>query len=355
MEPQPATIDERQPSPPVEQDSEVTNDPPVHPYSNIPEARFAPAVSDKSTGPSTTSKGKEPSYRTVVPIQDPKIIDDVYKRAMKAPSVTVSHEELLSLSPDLRQRHRDQVTPKRVVTNSMEVVSTNFAGIMPFAQYELDIAEPDDKHLSATPPASSAAPQPQPIILQDPIEQYINNLRPGETEDPDILKVAKESHALRSIDLLIDNQEYIEAILDPGSQIIAMSEAVCHHLGLQYDPRIRLHMQSANGEVDESLGLARNVSAHIGNIVVYIQVHVIRSPAYDILLGRPFDVLTCSIVRNFPNEAQTITISDPNTGLVSTIPTKPRGRPRHYLSHSAMPVVPVNFAQSGNFRVASRI
>ena len=105
IEPQPATIDECQPSPPVEQDSEDTNDPPVHPYSNIPEVRFAPAVSNKSTGPSTTSKGKEPSYFTIIPIQDPKIIDNVYKRAMKALSVTVSHEELLSLSPDLRQRH----------------------------------------------------------------------------------------------------------------------------------------------------------------------------------------------------------------------------------------------------------
>ena len=135
MEPQPATIDKRQPSPPVKQDSEVTNDPPVHPYSNIPKACFAPAVSNKSTGPSTTSKGKEPSYRTVVPIQDPKIIDDVYKRAMKVPSVTISHEELLSLSPDLRQRHRDQVTLKCFVMNSMDVVSTNFASIMPFVEY----------------------------------------------------------------------------------------------------------------------------------------------------------------------------------------------------------------------------
>ena len=61
--------------------------------------------------------------------------------------------------------------------------------------------------------------------------------------------------------MLIDNQEYVEAIVDPGSQIIAMSEAVCHDLGLQYNLCIRLYMQSANGEVDQSLGLARNVPA----------------------------------------------------------------------------------------------
>ena len=133
-----------------------------------------------------------------------------------------------------------------------------------------------------------------------------------------------------------------------------MSEAVCHDLGLQYDPRIRLYMQSTNGEVDQSLGLARNVPARIGTIVIYIQVHVIRSPAYDILLGRPFDVLTWSIVRNFANEAQTITISDPNSGMVTTVPTKPRGKPRHHLPVPAMQYSKAAFPESANFRIASR-
>ena len=58
---------------------------------------------------------------------------------------------------------------------------------------------------------------PQPIILQDPIKQYINNLQPEETEDLNILKVVKELHVLHSIDLLINNQKYIAVILDPGS------------------------------------------------------------------------------------------------------------------------------------------
>ena len=53
-----------------------------------------------------------------------------------------------------------------------------------------------------------------------------------------------------------------------------------------YDPSIILNMQSANGEVNQSLGLARNVAMQIGNITLYIQIHIICSPAYDILLGR---------------------------------------------------------------------
>jgi hypothetical protein len=43
-----------------------------------------------------------------------------------------------------------------------------------------------------------------------------------------------------------------------------------------------------------------------------------------VLLGRPFDILTESVVRNFANEDQTITIHDPNTGQRSTIPSLPR-------------------------------
>ena len=55
-----------------------------------------------------------------------------------------------------------------------------------------------------------------------------------------------------------------------------------------YDPAIKLNMQSANGTRDWSLGLARNVPFTIGTITLYLQVHIIDSPAYDILLGRPF-------------------------------------------------------------------
>ena len=81
-----------------------------------------------------------------------------------------------------------------------------------------------------------------------------------------------------------------------------MSEDTCHRLGIAYDPSIKLNMQLANGDIDQSLGLARNISFQIGPITVYLQVHVIRSPAYDILLGQPFNILTESVVRNFVNE-----------------------------------------------------
>ena len=62
-------------------------------------------------------------------------------------------------------------------------------------------------------------------------------------------------------------------------------------------------------------------------------MHVIHDPAYDILLKRPFDVLTESVARNFRNEDQTITIKDPNNGMIITILTMPRSLARHQLHH----------------------
>ena len=126
----------------------------------------------------------------------------------------------------------------------------------------------------------------------------------------------------------VNGNNPVESVVDPGSSIVAMSEEICHELGLAYDPSIRIPLQSVNGGIDESLGLARNVPCGVGSIVLYIQIHIIRNPAYDILLGRPFDVLTESSVKNYQNEAQTITIFDPNSTRTCTIPTIPRSHQR---------------------------
>ncbi|KAJ7434588.1 hypothetical protein FB451DRAFT_1012096, partial [Mycena latifolia] len=88
----------------------------------------------------------------------------------------------------------------------------------------------------------------------------------GVLPDPGELAVAVDSCAIRSVMPIVDNQERIECIYD-----------------------------------------------------------TVRAPAYDILLGRPFDKLTESRVVNSANGDQTITIRDRNTGEELTIPTVPRG------------------------------
>jgi hypothetical protein len=239
--------------------------------------------------------------------------------------ITITQRELLSLSPEVRSQVREITTTCRIPTTTTTADQHTFQ-VEEEDESDSDIM-PSIPHFSL-PVVHHRTPPEGSIIVPDPIETYYRSLGPDQTPDYDKLIVAKDSSAVRSIFSLVDNSQKKECILDPGCQIVAMSEETCHDLGLAYDPRIKLHMQSANGNLDWSLGLARNVPFLIGTITLYMQVHVIRSPAYDILLGRPFDILTESIVRNFANEDQTITINDPNTGQRATVPTLPRGTSR---------------------------
>jgi hypothetical protein len=274
---------------------------PAHPFANVKETSYQPPHEcNFAAAPTKPAKDKEPAYHYVAPIQNPCPVIDVYNKSMQAPLVTLSPEELFAISPEVRNRLHEAITPKRVLNKT---VST----------HALIEQVSDDKETSITVP--------------DVYETYINSLAPKERPIP--LNVAQELHALWSITIVINNREEVEGIIDPGSQIIAMSEVVCHDISLAYDPSIKLNMQSANGEIDQSLGLSRNVPCKINTITLYLQIHIIRSPAYDILLGRPFNILTESTVKNFPNEDQTITIVDPNTKHSVTIPTLPR-TPLHH-------------------------
>jgi hypothetical protein len=169
------------------------------------------------------------------------------------------------------------------------------------------------------------------IFLADPYETYLNALGPGDEPKPFV--VVKESNSIRSVVMDINGKDSVESVVDSGSAIIAMAEAVCHKLALCYDPTVTILMQSANGGIDHSLGLAHNVPCEISNITLYMQIHIIRNPAYDILLRCPFDVLTESVIQNYRNEAQTITIRNLNSSCTATIPTIPCSHHRRMVFH----------------------
>jgi hypothetical protein len=142
------------------------------------------------------------------------------------------------------------------------------------------------------------------------------------------LLVAKESHALRAITPKIEGLHEVECILDSGSQIVSISEAVWHTLNCELNLLWKITMQLANGLRDESLGLIENLELEIGGMKLFVQAHIIRNPAYDVLLGRPFDVLTTSHIKKYRDKSQTITLTDANSGKMVSIPTVPRGQPR---------------------------
>ena len=102
---------------------------------------------------------------------------------------------------------------------------------------------------------------------------------------PNCLTITKESSTLHTILPLINHNQYVQCVLNPGSQVIAMSKAMSHALALIYDPRIHLCMQSANCEVDETLRLAHNIPIFVRDIALYVQFHIIHNSTYNVLLG----------------------------------------------------------------------
>jgi hypothetical protein len=320
----------KQPAPVVPE----VDDAPEHPFAGVPAAGYAPPKDRNFAAPPKPAPAKKqtPAYRTTAPVYDGKIAQTVFDRIMST-LITLPQGELLSLSPELCSLLRQAVSPRRGPTKDSEVSQKlNMLATDEDIADAIDDLEPDYDPTSIFSHSNADHLPADARIIPDIYDVYLKSLPPG--HEPERLIVAKESSALRAIKPIIDNQAHIESILDPGSQIIAMSEEVCTNLQLVYDPSIILTMQSANGELDCSLGLARNVPLRIGEITLYVQIHVIRSPAYDILLGRPFDTLTESIVRNYANENQMITIHDPNTGKRATVPTAPRGRSRRVMEEA---------------------
>ncbi|KZT66696.1 hypothetical protein DAEQUDRAFT_746458 [Daedalea quercina L-15889] len=271
----------------------------LHPFANVRDATYAPPTTRNFGAAPTKFKNRDGSYTNLAPVVQAQLAESVFKRSMSTPTVPLTIEELLSISPELRNRYRKAVTPRRV-THDSNTTSTNMAAFEELPTHDPALVDCHDNELD-----------PEATIIPDSYETYLRVLPRGAI--PSELTVAAESHALRTIDLTIDRKEKVACILDPGSQVICMSEALCYHLGLSFDPTIILSMQSTNGGVDRSLGLVRNVPCQVGPITLYLQIHVIKRASYDILLGRPFDVITESLVKNFADENQTITLLCLNT------------------------------------------
>ena len=189
--------------------------------------------------------------------------------------ITLTQHELLSLSPEVRSQVCEATSNRRVPWVSTQTAPTNqnFVDVIMSIESEEeegDRAQHDATRLDAMPAAyqsmvyssmldnqthtySNAKPPPGSTIIKDPYEVFLSTTLVGCC--PNLLTVTKESSALCSILPLINHHLFVESILDPSSQVISMAEEACHSLGLIYDPKVKLSMQSTNSKIDEMLGL----------------------------------------------------------------------------------------------------
>ncbi|KAJ7690999.1 hypothetical protein B0H17DRAFT_1134019 [Mycena rosella] len=273
------------------------------------------------------------AYELKAPVQREGLADELLERINNT-EVTVKLGDLFGMSRDLREGEKLQLTrtrqqiKERVQDTCSEPIEVEASKTVHLAatdsQLMCDAIEvsnlPEVHEVFVTTRKEGGLPAGS-MVAQDPYLQYLEGLNGG--EEPKQIYVARDSVPLRVTFPYINSQGPVECVLDSGSQIVSISLAQAQMCGLVWDPNINIFMQSANGQLEKSMGLARNVPFRWGELKVYLQVHVIRGPAYKVLLGRPFDVLTKSRTDHDAGN-QLLTLTDPNTGRSWTVPTYDR-------------------------------
>lgn len=294
---------------------------------NVPRKRSEPKIETKEA----VSFKVEPGFKNRAPLQADERAREILRDALRQP-ICLTGEDLMNVSEPLRQEMKRLVTKKRVeqkvpafsneailesddqwpVIEIPEEVSVLLVETLPLVDCEVLDEEREGLEKGA-------------IVIGDPIVQYLATLAPGVKPKEHI--VAKESCGLKAVYPTINRVGEVESLLDSGSQIVSMAKHIAEDLGIVWDPGITIEMESANRSVKRTLGLAKNIPFVFGSITVYLQVHVMDNPAYKILLGRPFETVTESLVRNDKDGCQSLILTDPNTGKSCIVQTYERGRP----------------------------
>ena len=289
--------------------------------------------------PKPTEKEAQ-AYVTRAPIEQESLGQDILEEILKA-SLNMTIGQVLGVSPGVRKElgkqiakvrqppEKEKIEPRRAQFKAtVEDVSEEELAEEERLEKQSEIPN-DGINVDDLPYAPSipryTRDRSKVIIAGDPVVQYLNNLGKGET--PKQLYAKLDSFALRSVYPVVNNLGTEEALLDSGSQIVSMSREIAVEFGLTWNPDIVINMESAQGHVEPTLGLARDVPFQFGELTILLQIHVINKPAYKILLGRPFDALTESEVKNKRDGGQTITLHDPASQLKVVMPTYPRGQP----------------------------
>jgi len=287
---------------------------------------YLPIIEEKNL-----TKGN-PGFQNRAPLQADERAKELLKSTLQHP-ITLTAEDLLNVSEPIRMELKKLLTKKR-----LEKKSVHFSGDTnkidgPWR----DVSSVSERNDFVTLPEATCeillkdrdGMKKGDVVIGDPVLQYLATLKPGEKPKP--IVVARESYGLRAIYPLLNRVGVTECLLDSGSQIISMSKTVANQLEIEWNSELTIEMESANRSVETTLGLARNIPVSCGAITVYLQIHIMSNPAYKVLMGRPFDIVTESLVKNEKDGSQTLTLTDPNTGERCVVPTYERGKPPEIL------------------------
>ena len=150
---------------------------------------------------------------------NPQIAKEVYKCAMETP-ITITQRELLSLAPEVHAQIADVTIKKHIpcepVAQAMIEEVMDEDELAPRS----NAAKKHNKHMPVAYVLATRTPPADALILPDPYETYLRDGPPTTANTDFNMVTAPESNMLRAITPVIDGQEKVEAILDPGCQVV---------------------------------------------------------------------------------------------------------------------------------------
>lgn len=89
---------------------------------------------------------------------------------------------------------------------------------------------------------------------------------------------------------------------------------------------IKMQMENANAGRSLTLGMMHNARATIGGLEFLLQIFVVETTAFDILLGLPFFALARSEISFQADGTAALKLQDPNSGRHISMPTRARDK-----------------------------
>jgi hypothetical protein len=85
---------------------------------------------------------------------------------------------------------------------------------------------------------------------------------------------------LQKIDILVDGRMMEAAVINPGSQIVAIQKDLTDSLAMKPNPDAALEMEAANSATNWTLGCVEYLTLQIGDIPFKVHAHVIEDAPF---------------------------------------------------------------------------
>ncbi|KAJ6478398.1 hypothetical protein C8R45DRAFT_833304 [Mycena sanguinolenta] len=238
-----------------------------------------PSTSLPSTSTVAPPANKGPALRYRSQIEEFIKVEEIIRRALSA-RMEITMEEMLAMYPDGRKHMKNLLMARKVPTVEATYATAEISSGLTL-KYEVENMPTKRVRLTLS-----------------------------------------DIDSLRIIDPIVNDRVQVEAILDQGSEITAISKEVWEQTGAVLDPRKIFAMTSANTITNTTEGLITDLTFNLQGVELALQVHVVKNTPFDLLLRWPFFRFTSCQTYDKLDGSQVIMITCPNTGRVISVPTR---------------------------------